>query len=206
MRTCTHTSTCTHASHPLLRPERWSWSGTARRASRSAVWASLPAPDNFTIAALAGGDNHIKLPWQEALNSASVPLRVWHPAVSREHAADVTMRRFVFSFFHFVPLLYFLLFFLCCCRRNAFSSIWDSMWLGQQHLAFSSIECYRIGEVLLYWCLLFVTVNAIQCIAYVPRNIYEKFPWENYCVIMHVIQIFYRLYPGMVPEMLRLLC
>lgn len=61
-----------------------------------------PAPDNFTIPALAGGDNHIRLPWQEALNSAPVPLRVWHPADSPEHAADVTMRRFVFSFF-FTP-------------------------------------------------------------------------------------------------------
>lgn len=57
--------------------------GTARRASRSAASASLPAPDNFTIPALAGGDNHIRLPWQDALNSAPVPLRVWHPAVCR---------------------------------------------------------------------------------------------------------------------------
>lgn len=85
--------------HPLMRPERCSRSGDTERASRSAVWASSPAPDNFTIPALAGGDNHIRLSWQEALNSAPVPLRVWHPAVPPEHAADVTMRRFVFSFF-----------------------------------------------------------------------------------------------------------
>lgn len=95
------------ASHPLLRPERCSWSGDSEGASRGAVWASLPAPDNFTIPALAGGDNHIKLPWQEALNSASLPLRVWHPAVSPEDAADVTMRRFVFSFFYSVASLFF---------------------------------------------------------------------------------------------------
>lgn len=87
------------ASHPLLCPERCSWSGDSERASRSAVWASLPAPDNFTIPVLAGGDNHIKLPWQEALNSAPVPLRVWHPAVSPEHAADVQWEGLCLHFF-----------------------------------------------------------------------------------------------------------
>lgn len=84
-------------------PEWGQWEG----ASCSAGWASLPAPDNFTIPALAGGDNHIKLPWKEALNSAPVSLRVWHPAVSPEHAADVTMTRFVFPIFYSMPSLFF---------------------------------------------------------------------------------------------------
>ena len=146
-----HTQPCVHtgsvvkmvdASSPLLRPERCSWSGDSEGASRGAVWASLPAPDNFTIPALAGGDNHIKLPWQEALNSASLPLRVWHPAVSPEHAADVTMRRFVFSFFYSVASLFFFPpFFSRRSLWNVFRNhlgchVIAKIWIGR-------IECYR---------------------------------------------------------------
>lgn len=153
IHTCAHAHMYTHkslakmvdASHPLLRPERCSWSGDSERASRSAVWASLPAPDNFTIPALAGGDNHIKLPWQEALNSAPVPLRVWHPAVSPEHAADVTMRRFVFSFFQSVASLFFFFFlFFCFCRRlrNVFGSDLG-FHVTRAKIWIDRIECYR---------------------------------------------------------------
>lgn len=129
--------------------------GTARGASRSAVWASLPAPDNFTIPALAGGDNHIKLPWQEALNSASVPLRVWHPAASPEHAADVTMRRFVFSFFHSVAshfFFFFLFFFLFAAASKTYlGTIWVSMSLGRKsEMAESSVTAIALWEVWLY--------------------------------------------------------
>lgn len=129
--------------------------GTGRGASSSAIWASLPAPDNFTIPALAGGDNHIKLPWQEALNSAPVPLRVWHPADSAERATDVTMSRFVFSFFHsLASLLCFVLLFLSP------KCIWVS--LGQKsELAESSVTTFALSEMLLYYCLLFVMVNSI---------------------------------------------
>lgn len=166
------------ASHPLLRPERCSRSGDSERASRSAVWASLLAPDNFTIPALAGGDNHIKLPWQEALNSAPVPLRVWHPAVSPEHAADVTMRRFVFWFFHSMSsLLFFFLFSFLppppskyICERFGIPCHWGR----KSELAESSVTAIALWKVSLFW---FVMVNSTQFLACqsVLRNIFENF-------------------------------
>ena len=151
IHTCAHAHTHTlvkmvDVSHPLLRPERCSWSGDSERASRSAVWASLPAPDNFTIPALAGGDNHIKLSWQEALNSAPVPLRVWHPAVSPEHAADVTMRRFVFSFFHSVAsLFFFFFFFFFFSRRRLWNVLGNDLgfYVTEVKIWIGRIECYR---------------------------------------------------------------
>lgn len=53
------------APHPLVRPKRCSWSGDTERGVPQRRFLSVlnpqPAPDNFTIAALAGGDNHISL-------------------------------------------------------------------------------------------------------------------------------------------------
>lgn len=188
MRTCTPSATCTHRLFsedggclppPCCVRSDVPGVGTAERASRSAVWVSLPASDNFTIPALAGGDNHIKLPWQEALNSAPVPLRVWHPAVSPEHAADVTMRRFVFSFFHSVASFFFFLFF-CRRLRNVFGNNLGICVTGaKSELAESSVtaceKCYCIG---VFCCCHGEFYTIVGFCLSVPRNILEKFSWE----------------------------
>lgn len=109
--------------------------GTVRRASRSADWASSPRPDNFTIPALAGGVNHIRVCWQETLNSAPVPVRVWYPAVSPEHAADGTMQRFVFPLF-IVP----------ACILEGYLHHWgqNQGYLLQWLLLFDHYELYKL--------------------------------------------------------------
>lgn len=65
------------------------------------LWVSLPAPDNFTTPTLAGGDNHIRLPWQDALNSPPVPLNRLTSSRLCNNPADATLRRFVFNVFFY---------------------------------------------------------------------------------------------------------
>ena len=83
-----------------------------------------PTPDNFTLAAIAGGDNHIKPPCWGAFNAASVPLRTWHPAGCasacwRYNGAGCVFPFFLSSFFFPLLLSYRTGVFLC--RRYLFS-------------------------------------------------------------------------------------
>lgn len=123
--------------------------GTARGASRSAFWASLPAPDNFTIPALAGGDNHIKLPLTRGIEFSFGPLKsLASSSLSWTCCWRYNEKVCVFIFSLCITLVFFLFFFRCL--RNVFRNdlrfhvTGAKIWIGR-------IECYRhcpVGSVI----------------------------------------------------------
>ncbi len=194
IHTCAHPHTQPHvhtdslvkmvgASRPLLRPERCSWSGDSKGASRSAVWASLPAPDNFTIPALAGGDNHIKLPLTRGIEFSSGPLKSLAFSSFSWTCCWRYNEKVCIFIFSLHGLLFFFPLFFAADSEMYLGTIWDSMSLGGG-IWIGRIECYRhcpVRSVIVSVSSVchgeFSSLVSSFCQS-VLRNIFAKFSWE----------------------------